>query len=256
MDRPLAGRDGRNVLSVGLLVAIAYELSASSGPVDTALRATEAPDTVRAAFTVELVSDTASRAVRYDPRREKGARWQVLRARGEDEDLDEAVSAWAGEGAPDGRLFPDDLRSSIGTRVEVSDFGTAWRVGFRHRPSLNDTDIDVWFADRVDAEAWLDPESGRFLRLDYDLPRPVRGPEGGRLTRFEQSYLLESDPVWGLSYVASYSVRLEARGGFRTIRRAYTATVTSIEIFFANPQAQTEYEAARQSASGPGLAAR
>lgn len=243
-------------MSVGLLVAIAYELSASSGPVDTALRATEAPETVRAAFTVELVSDSASRTFRYDPRLEEGERWTLLRRRGHDEDLDAAASSWAGDDAPDGRLFPDDLRPSIGPRVDVSDFGTAWRVAFRHKPSLNDTDIDVWFADRVDAEAWLDPVTQRFLRLDYDLPRPVRGPEGGRLTQFEQSYLLETDPVWGLSYVASYSLRLEARGGFRTIRRAYTATVTSIEVFFANSQAQADYEAARQSASGRGLAAR
>lgn len=243
-------------LPLGLIIAIAYELSTASGPVDAALRATEAPETLRAAFTVRLVSDRATREFLYDPRFEEGTRWQPVSARGEDDDLDEAAASWGAEAAPDGRLFPDDLRPSIGQRVNISDFGTAWRVSFRHKPSLNDTELDVWFADRVDASAWLDPVSGRFLRLDYDLPSPVRGPEGGRLTRFEQTYLLETEPEWGLSYVASYAVSLEAKGGFRTIRRHYTATVTSIEVFFANEQAEADFEAWRHSATGPGLAAR
>lgn len=243
-------------MPVGLLVAIAYEISVSSGPVDAALRATEAPDTLRAAFTVELISDRASRTFRYDPRLEGDLRWQPVSARGEDDDLDEAAASWGAEAAPDGRLFPDDLRPSVGQQVHVKDLGAAWRVSFRHRPSMNDTELDVWFADRVNAQAWLDPVSERFLRIDYDLPNPVRGPEGGRLTQFDQTYLLETEPNWGLSYVASYSVSLEAKGGFRTIRRHYTATVTSIEIFFANEQAKAEFTSQRQSASGPGLAAR
>lgn len=243
-------------MPVGLLIAIAYEISASSGPVDAALLATEAPETLRAAFTVELVSDRARRTFRYDPRLEGDARWKPVSARGEDDDLDEAAASWGAEAAPDGRLFPDDLRPSIGQRVDVADLGAAWRVSFRHNPSLNDTELDVWFADRVNAKAWLDPVSERFLRIDYDLPNPVRGPEGGRLTQFDQTYLLETEPNWGLSYVASYSVSLEAKGGFRTIRRHYTATVTSIEIFFANEQAKAEFTSQRQSASGPGLAAR
>lgn len=243
-------------MSVGLLIAFAYQLSTASGPVDTALRATEAPDTLRAAFTVKLVSDRAMREFRYDPRLAEGQRWQPVSATGEDDDLDEAAASWGAEAAPDGRLFPDDLRPSLGQFVNVSDFGSAWRVSFRHKPSLNDSELDVWFADRVDANVWLDPVTGRFLRLDYDLPRPVRGPEGGRLTQFDQTYLLESEPNWGMSYVASYSVSLEAKGGFRTIRREYTATVTEIEVFFANQEARTDFEAGRQSVAGPGLAAR
>ena len=208
-------------MSVGLLIAFAYQLSTASGPVDTALRATEAPDTLRAAFTVKLVSDRAMREFRYDPRLAEGQRWQPVSATGEDDDLDEAAASWGAEAAPDGRLFPDDLRPSLGQFVNVSDFGSAWRVSFRHKPSLNDSELDVWFADRVD-----------------------------------QTYLLESEPNWGMSYVASYSVSLEAKGGFRTIRREYTATVTEIEVFFANQEARTDFEAGRQSVAGPGLAAR
>ncbi|MEQ8557029.1 MAG: hypothetical protein RIB03_01835 [Henriciella sp.] len=240
----------------GLLIALAYQLSAQSGPVDQALRATESPDTLRAAFTIRLVSDDAMREFRFDPRLDVSERWQLVASRGRDDDLDETALEWSQEPAPDGRLFPDDLRPSVGARVDVSDLGAAWRVRFRHHPSLNDTELDAWFAERVDAEAWLDPQSGRFMRLDYELPHPVRGPKGGRLTAFEQSYLLESDPNWGFSYVASYSLSMTAKGGFRTIERHYTATVTSIEIFFANPQAEADYEARRQSASGRGLAAR
>ena len=244
-------------MPAGLLLILAFELSTANPAVDAALQATEAPQSLRAAFTVVLESDGAQREYRFDPRLEVGDRWQLVHERGEDPDLDEAASSWGADAAPDGRLFPDDLRPSLGTRVDVADLGAAWRIAFRHKPSLNDTDIDVWFADRVDAEAWLDPVSKRFLRIDYDLPRPVRGPEGGRLTQFEQTYLLETEPNWGLSFVSSYSVSLEAKGGFRTFRRHYTATVTAIEFFFANEASQQEFEAGLQhSEAGRGLASR
>ena len=240
----------------GLILSMAFQISAQSGPVDAALQATEAPETFRAAFTVRLESDKAVRAFHYDPRLAPAKRWQLTEASGEDDDLDEVVAAWASEAAPDGRLFPDDLRPSLGPRVDVSDLGAAWRVTFRHLPSLNDSDLDVWFAERVDAEAWIDPESGRFLRLDYDLRRPVKGPDGGRLTAFEQTYLLESEPEWGLSYIAAYTMSLEAKGGFRTIRRDYTATITSIDFFFSSPEAEADFESAQHSPIGPSLAAR
>lgn len=240
----------------GLVISMAFQISAQSGPVDDALRATEAPETFRAAFTVRLKSDKAVRAFHYDPRLEPAKRWKLTEASGEDDDLDEVVASWASEPAPDGRLFPDDLRPSLGTRVEVSNLGAAWRVAFRHLPSLNDSDLDIWFAEQVDAEAWLDPEIGRFLRLDYDLKRPVRGPDGGRLTAFAQTYLLECEPEWGLSYISSYTMSLEAKGGFRTVRRDYTATITSIDFFFSSPEAEAEFVAAQQRATGPSLASR
>ena len=243
-------------LVIGLIISMAFPLSAQSGPVDAALKATETPETLRAAFTVELKSGQATRLYSFDPRLDPGERWQLVDRRGEDEDLDAAALAWAKDAAPDGRLFPDDLRVSMGERLDVQDYGAAWRASFRHRPSLNDSELDVWFADRVNAEAWLDPEAGRFLRIDYDLPRPVRGPEGGRLTQFRQSYLLETEPEWDLSYIASYTMMMEAKGGFRTIRRDYTATVTSIEFFFASPQAEADFVAQRQSPTGPRFAGR
>ena len=239
-----------------VILSLAYPLAATSGPVDAALTATEAPDTFRAAFTVKLESPTASREFRFDPRKDEDHRWELTSARGEDDDLDEAVAAWANETAPDGRLFPDDLRLSMGQQVDVKDLGGAWRVHFTHKPSLNDGELDVWLARRVDAEAWLDPVTGSFLRLDYRLPYPVRGPDGGRLTKFRQSYFLERDPTWGLSYIAAYTMGFEAKGGFRTIRRDYTATVTSIEFFFATDNAQQEFEAEQHRTSGRSLAER
>lgn len=239
-----------------LIVSLAYQMSATSGPVDAALTATETPNTLRAAFTVRLESPRALRTFSFDPREEGANRWTLIEARGEDDDLDEAVAAWASEPAPDGRLFPDDLRPSIGRSVNVNDLGGAWRVQFKHKPSLNDGEMDMWIAERVDAEAWLDPVSGKFLRLDYSLPRPVRGPDGGRLTGFGQTYFLESDPEWGLSYIAAYTMNFEAKGGFRTIRRDYSATVTSIEFFFASDDAKKKFEAQRHSPSGRTLAKR
>lgn len=251
-----ATRVAEGVLVLGLVISMAFQVSAQSGPVDEALRATETPDTLRAAFTVELKSPRASRTYDFDPRRDPGERWALIDRRGQDEDLDAAALAWAREAAPDGRLFPDDLRASMGARVEIRDLGMAWRAGFRHKPSLNDSDLDVWFANKVDADAWLDPETGRFLRIDYSLPHPVRGPDGGRLTRFRQSYLLETEPRWGLSYIASYTMALEAKGGFTTIRRNYTATVTSIDFFFASDAAEDDFEAKRHPATGRTLAGR
>jgi len=243
-------------LSFGLIVAVSFQLAANSGPVDAALSATETPDTFRAAFTIRLQSANAMREFHFDPRLEPEDRWTLTSWRGEDDDLDEAASAWGSEAAPDGRLFPDDLRLSIGQQVEVDDFGTAWRVAFRHRPSFNDSELDMWIADRVDARAWLDPETGRFLRLDYKLPRPVRGPEGGRLTKFAQTYLLETDPAWGLSFISSYTISFEAKGGFRTIRRDYSATVTEVEFFFSSPDAQQVFEAKQHRITGPSFAGR
>ena len=137
--------------------------------------------------------------------------------------------------APDGRLFPDDLRASLGARVSVDDLGPAWRLSFQHAPSANDSALDVWATQRLQAVAWMEPTDGRFLRIDYALPRPVRGPKGGRLTRFEQSYLLETEPVWGLTYISQFQLRFEAKAAFKTIRQNYKAVITEATFFFASP---------------------
>ena len=216
-------------------------------PLNAALTATEAPRTLRAAFTVELQSQHASRVYAYDPREEKGARWRVVSWQGEDDELEEVAANWANEAAPDGRLFPDDLRASMGREVQVEDMGHAWRIAFRHHPSTNDGEFDVWAAERLQASAWLDPVGERFLRIDYRLPHPVAGPEGGKLTRYEQSYFIRTEPRWGMSYVSSFSIDLQARAAFRTIERRYSANIVKTEFFFSSAEAEADFEAGRRS---------
>lgn len=231
---------------MSVLLVLAFPLATGAGPMDAALRATEAPETLRAAFTVEMTSDRATRLLRFDPRLPEGQRWQLQEAYGEDSALDEAAAAWGAEVAPDGRLFPDDLRASLGAHVDVRDFGAGWRLGFNHAPSANDSALDVWASQKLTAEAWLEPEQARFLRIDYHLPRPVRGPDGGRLTRFEQTYLLKSEPEWGLTYISQFRLAFEAKAGFKTIRQSYTAIITEATFFFASEQAERSFVESRK----------
>ena len=226
-------------------LSLAFPLMTGAGPMDQALRATEAPETLRAAFTVEMKSRKASRTFQFDPREPDGQRWRLVVAHGEDADLDQAAAAWGAEIAPDGRLFPDDLRASLGREVFVDDFGPAWRLKFQHAPSANDDALDVWATQRLQAEAWLEPRDGHFMRIDYTLPRPVRGPEGGRLTKFEQSYLLETEPEWGLTYISQFALEFEAKAAFRTIRQNYQAVITEATFFFASPDLEQEFISAQ-----------
>ena len=229
------------------LLSFAFPLVTGAGPMDSALRATEAPETLRAAFTVEMTSSKARRTYTFDPREPEGRRWRLVIAAGEDADLDQAAAAWGAEIAPDGRLFPDDLRASLGARVDVDDLGPAWRLTFQHAPSANDTALDVWATQRLRAEAWLEPVNGRFLRIDYALPRPVRGPIGGRLTKFRQSYLLDSEPEWGLTYISQFALEFEAIAAFRTIRQNYKAEITEATFFFASRELEQQFTAAHLS---------
>ncbi len=229
---------------MSLLLSFAFPLMTGSGPMDNALRATEAPESLRAAFTVEMHSAKASRTYAYDPREPIGRQWRLVLADGEDGDLDQAGAAWGAEIAPDGRLFPDDLRASFGETVYVDDLGPAWRLKFQHAPSANDTALDVWATQRLQAEAWMEPVDGRFLRIDYALPRPIRGPKGGRLTKFKQSYLLETEPVWGLTYVSQFELNFEAKAAFQTIRQNYKAVVTEATFFFASPELEHHFVSA------------
>ncbi len=227
-----------------MLIALAtsFILTTTTGPVDAALEATEAPNTLRAAFTVELTSYRgASRVFHFDPRLEEGRRWQLISETGEDSDLDLFAATWGAERAPDGRLFPDDLRASLGTNVNIEDLGAGWRVRFHHTPSANDGELDVWAAERLDATAWLDSTGDRFLRIDYVLPAPVRGPDGGRLTRYEQSYFLETEPRYGMSIVTALTFDIEARAALQPIRRGYTAQLRDLDIFFANKDAERSF---------------
>ena len=54
---------------------LTFTLATGSGPMNSALEATEAPTTLRAAFTVELQSSHARRVYRFDPRKKGRDRW-------------------------------------------------------------------------------------------------------------------------------------------------------------------------------------
>ncbi|MBA3067644.1 MAG: hypothetical protein FP825_04070 [Hyphomonas sp.] len=231
---------------IALLISLA--MATGSGPMHAALEATEAPETFRAAFTVELVSNSAQQTYSFDPRLPAGARWVTVARLGQDAELDQVAASWAAEVAPDGRLFPDDLRASLGPSVDVNTDGDAWRVSFRHHPNYNDSEFDVWAAERLKATAWLDPVGERFQRIEYTLPKPVRGPSGGKLTRYEQSYLLKTEPRWGFSYVSGFTIDLEAKAAFKRINRRFEARVTDIQFFFASPAAEAEYDSRRAAA--------
>ena len=95
----------------------------------------------------------------------------------------------------------------------------------------------------------------RFQRIDYTLPKPVHGPSGGKLTRYEQSYRLKTARRWGFSYVSGFTIDLEARAAFKRIERRFEAKVTDVYFFFASTDAEAAYDALRaealQMASGP-----
>jgi hypothetical protein len=132
---------------------VSLAMATGTGPMHAALEATEAPETLRAAFTVELESNEARHTYFFDPRLPVGARWVVLERTGNDPELDQVAASWAAEAAPDGRLFPDDLRESLGAQVQVNTDGASWRLNFKHHPNYNDTEFDVWAAERLAATA-------------------------------------------------------------------------------------------------------
>jgi len=225
---------------------LTFIVSAEDGLLDAALSAAEAPRTLRAAFTVELSSEAAEQTYSFDPRRPEGERWQLLARRGHDKALDEVAANWGADAAPDGWLFPDDLRASVSDTEVAEVLGPAWRIRYAHQLSPNDDSaLDEWAAERLTATAWIDPLSERFLRIDHELPAPVRGPSGGQLTRFQQTYLLETDPIYGLSYVSAFAVDLTARLGFRTFERRYEARLVEVDLFFASRAAEWEFLKAR-----------
>ena len=228
---------------IAFLISLA--MATGSGPMHAALEATEAPETFRAAFTVELISNTAHQTYAFDPRLPAGSRWITVERTGNDPELDQVAASWAAEAAPDGRLFPDDLRASLGPAVDVNTDGGFWRLSVRHHPNYNDTEFDVWAAERLRATAWLDPVGERFQRIDYTLPKPVKGPSGGKLTRYEQSYLLKTEPRWGFSYVSGFTIDLEAKAAFKRINRRFEARVTDAQFFFASAAAEAEYDSRR-----------
>lgn len=230
---------------IAFLISLA--MATGSGPMHSALEATEAPETLRAAFTVELESNSARYAYSFDPRRTPSERWLLVERRGQDPELEQVAANWAAEPAPDGRLFPDDLRASLGPSVDVNTDGAFWQLKFRHHPNHNDTEFDIWAAERLTATAFLDPIVERFQRIDYRLPKPVKGPSGGKLTKYEQSYHLKTEPRWGFSYVSGFTINLEARAAFKKIERHYEARVTDVNFFFASQAAEKAFDSQREA---------
>ena len=108
----------------------------------------------------------------------------------------------------------------------------------------------------MDASAWLDPVGNRLMRIDYSLPDPVSGPDGGKIQKYEQSYYLQTEPRFGLSYVSAFSIDLEARAAFKSFRRSYRARVLQAEFFFANQSAEQAFVEMRQIGTGANPAER
>ncbi|MEM7767041.1 MAG: hypothetical protein AAF253_06085 [Pseudomonadota bacterium] len=226
---------------LGALI-LTFIVSADDGLLGEALTATEAPKTLRAAFTVELTSESARRVFSFDPRLPVGDRWSLVSSRGKDEALDDVARNWSGDAAPDSWLFPDDLRASVSDTEAAEVLGQAWRIRYAHQLSPNDDDaLDEWAAERLAATAWIDPMTERFLRIDHELTDPVRGPSGGQLTRFQQTYLLDTDPDYGVSYVSAFAVDLSARYGFRRFDRRYEARLIEVDLFFSSRAAERDF---------------
>jgi hypothetical protein len=238
------------------IIAIALQVSAETGPVSDALKASEVPYTFRAAFTVELSSTDAARTFSFDPRWPEGDHWRLISGEGDDEGLDAAALIWSQEVAPDSRLFRNGLAAAMGQSIEVEEMGPVWRLSFRHVPDTANTDLTVWLADEVKANAWLDPATGRFLRLDYKLEAPVPGPGEGEITEFSRSYILETDPDWGYTYASAFLVSDEIIREAGIVDQAYSAKITSVEFFYVGASGQHKDVVEPQETSGTELAER
>lgn len=232
------------------LLLLSFPLSTSTGTMDVALSLTEAPNTLRAAFTLKLESPLAERIIDYDPRREEGKHWMLVSETGADTDLDKVLSEWSSSVSPDGWLFPDELRSSLGGEVDAEIADSKWRIGFQHTPSNYDSSMDVWAAEQMQATGWIDPYAERFERIDYTISEPIRGPEGGRIRKYHQSYYFETEPAYGMSYVSGVTIELEARAAWKTIRRSYSAQVLEAEFFFASAEAEKAFVEKRHIGTG------
>lgn len=222
-------------------LAVLFLMATTRDPLAGALEAADPPDSVRAAFVVELQDDEALRVLRYDPRYPMEDRWEELAREGQSRELDAAVADWQAQVSPDGRLFPDDLGASMGALVEVEDLGAAWRVHFTHLPSDNDGPLDRWAADHLSAVAWLEPTRDRFIRIEYVAHESFDYPGGGRVTAYEQSYQLDADPEFGFSFITGYRVKVEGSFALASISRDYRVKVRSVDIFFASEAEEKLY---------------
>ncbi len=224
------------------LIAAAFLISTEAAPLDTALARSEPPISMRAAFTVEMTDGTAFREIHFDPRLPNEAeRWSVVSSTGKSRELDLAVSEWGKQSSPDGWLFADDLRASMGSIVEAEDMGAAWRIHFQHHASENDGPLDVWAADHLAGSAWLEPVNSQFLRIDYTSFEPFDGPKGGKIESYSHSYMLGQDAEYGITYVSAFKVDVQGSFLNARIERAYRVKVKSVEFFFASKEEEARY---------------
>ena len=218
------------------IIAAAFLISTGNPPLDPALVRTEPPTSLRAAFTVELTDGEAFREVQFDPRiSDPGGKWVVLTSEGDSEELDKVVKEWGGEIAPDGWLFPDDLRASMGRIVEAEDTGALWKVEFEHQPSDNDGPMDIWASDHLIGYAWLDPINHQFVRVEYEALEPFDAPTAGRVDSYSHAYILHDDPRYGISFVSAYMIDVKGTLLNETIERSYRARITDVDFFFSSP---------------------
>ena len=217
------------------LIAAAFLISTGRPPLDTALARSEPPTSMRAAFTAELTNGRAFREVRFDPRFSDGSqKWQVLSSEGDSQELDRAVREWGAESAPDGWLFPDDLRDSMGGIVDAQDLGSAWKIQFQHTPTENDGPLDIWAADHLVGYAWLEPVNQDILRVEYVALKPFSAPGGGTVEAYDHAYVLQRDPEYDITFVSAYTIDVQGKFLSTPMERSYRARITSVEFFFSS----------------------
>jgi hypothetical protein len=237
-------------------VAAAFLISTGRPPLDTALSHAEPPTSMRAAFTVELTDGEAFRAVNFDPRiTDPAGKWRVVSSEGKSEELDRAVQEWGSEAAPDGWLFPDDLRASMGAVVEADDLGGAWKLQFQHLPSENDGPLDIWVADHLVGYAWLEPVNQNLLRVEYVAPKAFNAPGGGTVEAYEHAYVLRQDPKYGVTFVSAYMVDVQGEYLSTRISRSYRARITSVDFFFSSPVEEALFRSRQKRAGTAGAGA-
>lgn len=236
-----------------MLLPFAFVISVTEAPVSEALAATDAPKTLRAAFTLEVSTTEAKRVVRFDPRLTGPAMWQVENLGGKSEALDTIVMSWTENTSADAILFPDNVRERLGGFVELRDAGAAWFVDFQPLEVAGDTDFDLQTRAHLKGRIWLDPVSERFVRVDYQSVGRFQVKGLGRIDRLSQSYVFNQEPELGLTYITAFELTFTGGRGPITRSETISARLLDVEFVFSSPEAMAAWESRR---SGTGLAGR
>ena len=231
-------------------IAFAFVMSTTQTPLSEALDATDAPDTLRAAFTLSVRSGDAVRTVRYDPRLAPGEVWTLSDPRGRSDELDIVLSEWRAVDSADAMIFPDDLRLRLGADVEVEDMGAAWALSFRPSLTVRDTVLDIRASEHLAGLVWVEPETERVVRIEYASTRPfdVRGL--GRVDSLTQSYVLSYDERLGISFISAFDIAYSGSRGPISRSSRIEARLVDVEFFFSSPAAEVEWMKIREDKSG------